>query len=144
MSANTVLKTLTDTAFDSIEGYTNAAEKANNPQLKQALNLRRSEREKTVAALNGEIQRQGGELVTKGTLTGEAHQLWLDITNAFEDNDEAAAERVEEGEDYLRKKFEAALKDDDLDASSRSVVQQCYAEICEGERFGDMIAKQFD
>ena len=62
----------------------------------------------------------------------------------FENGDEAAAERVEEGEDYLKGKFESALEDDDLDAQSRSVVQQCYAEISEGERFGDMIDKQFD
>ncbi len=144
MAANTVLKTLTDTAFDSIEGYSKAAEKANDPRLKSALLKRRERREQTVAALNAEIQRQGGELITKGTLTGEAHQLWLSISDAFEDGNEAAAERVEEGEDYLKGKFESALEDDDLDPQSRTVVQQCYAEICEGERFGDMIDQQYD
>ena len=77
-------------------------------------------------------------------MTGEAHQLWMSITDAFEDGNEAAAERVEEGEDYLKNKFESALKDDDLDPQSRMVVQQCYAEISDGERFGDMIAKQYD
>ena len=144
MSANSVLKTLTDTAFDSIEGYRKAAEKANSPQLKTALEQRAEKRQQTVSQLNAEIQRQGGELVTKGTVTGEAHQLWMSIADAFESGDEAAAERVEEGEDYLKGKFESALEDDDLDAQSRSVVQQCYAEICEGEQFGDMIAKQYD
>ncbi len=144
MSANNVLKTLTDTAFDSVEGYRKAAEKADSPRLQQALNRRREQREQTVAKLNAEIQRQGGELVTKGTLTGSAHQTWMSIADAFENGDEAAAERVEEGEDYLKGKFESALDDDDLDPQSRSVVQQCYAEISEGERFGDMIDKQFD
>ena len=144
MSANSVLKSLTDTAFDSIEGYRKAAEKADSPQLKQALQQRAQQREQTVQQMNAEIQRQGGELVTKGTMTGEAHQLWMSITDAFENGDEAASERVEEGEDYLKGKFESALEDDDLDPQSRSVIQQCYAEICEGERFGDMIEKQFD
>lgn len=144
MSANSVLKTLTDTAFDSVEGYRQAAEKANNPQLKQALERRRVEREKTVSKLNAEIERQGGELVTKGTMTGAAHRTWMSIADAFESGDEAAAERVEEGEDYLKGKFESALEDDDLDPQSRTVIQQCYAEISEGERFGDMIDKQFD
>ncbi len=144
MSANNVLKTLTDTAFDSIEGYRKAAEKATDPSLKSALLKRHEMREQTVAALNGEIRRQGGELVTKGTMTGEAHQLWLSISDAFEDGNEAAAERVEEGEDYLKGKFESALEDDDLDPQSRTVIQQCYAEISEGERFGDMISKQYD
>ncbi|WP_338245410.1 ferritin-like domain-containing protein [Aurantiacibacter hainanensis] len=144
MSANTVLKTLTDTAFDSVEGYRKAAEKADSPQLKQALQQRSRKREQTVSQLNAEIQRQGGDLVTKGTMTGEAHQLWMSIADAFENGDEAAAERVEEGEDYLKAKFESALEDDDLDPQSRAVVQQCYAEICEGEQFGDMIAEQYD
>lgn len=144
MSANSVLKTLTDTAFDSVEGYRQAAEKANNPQLKMALERRRAEREKTVSKLNAEIERQGGELVTKGTVTGAAHRTWMNIADAFESGDEAAAERVEEGEDYLKGKFQSALDDDDLDPQSRSVVQQCYAEISEGERFGDTIDNQFD
>ena len=144
MSANTVLKTLTDTAFDSVEGYRMAAEKANNPQLKQALMDRAAKREQTVATLNAEVERQGGELVTKGTATGELHQMWLGITSAFENDDEAAAERVEEGEDYIKGKFEAALEDDDLDPQSRAVIQQVYAEICEGEQFGDSIEKQYD
>ncbi|MGB3797550.1 MAG: PA2169 family four-helix-bundle protein [Alteraurantiacibacter sp.] len=144
MSANSVLKTITDTAFDSVEGYRKAAEKADSPQLQQALNHRREQREQTVAKLNAEIQRQGGELVTKGTVTGAAHRTWMVIADAFESGDEAAAERVEEGEDYLKGKFESALEDDDLDPQSRTVIQQCYAEISEGERFGDMINKQYD
>lgn len=144
MSANSVLKTLTDTAFDSVEGYRKAAEKANSPQLKRALEQRSEKRQQTVSQLNAEVQRQGGEMVTEGSTTGEAHQLWMSIAHAFEDGDEAAAERVEEGEDYLKDKFESALEDDDLDPQSRSVVQQCYAEICEGERFGDMISEQYD
>ena len=144
MSANSTLKTLTDTAFDSVEGYRKAAEKADSQQLKQALQQRAQQREQTVAQMNAEIERQGGELVTKGTMTGEAHQLWMSITDAFESGDEAAAERVEEGEDYLKGKLKAALDDDDLDPQSRGVIQQCYAEICEGEQFGDMIAKQYD
>ena len=83
MSANNVLKTLTDTAFDSVEGYRKAAEKADSPRLQQALKRRREQREQTVAKLNAEIQRQGGELVTKGTLTGSAHQTWMSIADAF-------------------------------------------------------------
>lgn len=144
MSANTVLKTLTDTAFDSVEGYRKAAEKADSPQLKSALNERLEKRKDTVSKLNAEIERQGGELVTKGTMTGEIHQAFLSVADAFESGDEAAAERVEEGEDYLKGKFENALNDDDLDPQSREVVQQVYAEICEGEQFGDLIERQFD
>ncbi len=142
--ASTVFKSLTDTTFDSVEGYRQAAEKADSPQLKQALTHRLQQREQTLSQMNAELQRQGDDLVTKGTLTGEAHQLWQSITSAFESNDEAAAERVEEGEDYIKGKFESALESDQLEAQERAIVQKCYSEICEGERFGDMIEKQYD
>ena len=142
--ASTVFKSLTDTTFDSVEGYRQAAEKADSPQLKQALTHRLQQREQTLSQMSAELQRQDDDLVTKGTLTGEAHQLWQSITSAFESNDEAAAERVEEGEDYIKGKFESALESDQLEAQERAIVQQCYSEICEGERFGDMIEKQYD
>ena len=142
--ASTTFKSLVDTTFDSVEGYRKAAEKANSPQLKQQLEERGMQRERTLATLNNELERQGDELVTKGTFTGTAHRVWTDITDAFENGDEAAAERVEEGEDYISKKFEEALEDDNLQPEERQIVQQCYAEICEGERFGDMIENQHD
>jgi uncharacterized protein (TIGR02284 family) len=141
---STVLKTLTDTTIDSVEGYRKAAEKADSPRLKQLLNERMAKREQTLATLNAELQRRGESLVTKGTLSGDLHRLWMGITDLFENGDEAAAERVEEGEDYLKAKFEAALDGDNLDPQERAVLQSCYTEICEGERFADMLEQQYD
>jgi len=141
---STVLKTLTDTTIDSVEGYRKAAEKADSPRLKQLLNERMAKREQILATLNAELQRRGESLVTKGTLSGDLHRLWMGITDLFENGDEAAAERVEEGEDYLKAKFEAALDGDNLDPQERAVLQSCYTEICEGERFADMLEQQYD
>ena len=142
--ASSAFKTLVDTTFDSVEGYRKASEKADSPAMKQALSKRLTERQETLNKLNSELQRQGDELVTKGTMTGELHQTWMAITDLFQNGDETAAERVEEGEDYIRGKFESALNDDDLHADERQVVQQAYAEISEGERFGDMVKNQMD
>ncbi|KZY54929.1 hypothetical protein A3736_12665 [Erythrobacter sp. HI0063] len=141
---STVFKSLADTTFDSVEGYRKAHEKAKSAQLKQALQQRLEKRQQTLGVLNAQLERQGDELVTKGTATGGLHRLWVDITDLFENGDEAAAERVEEGEDYIKDKFEKALEGDDLEAGERAIVQQCLAEISEGERFGDMIEKQYD
>lgn len=140
--SSTTFKSLTDTTFDSVEGYRQAAEKADSPQLTQALQQRCQQREQTLQQMNAQLQQQGDELVTKGTMAGEAHQLWASISSAFQDDDKAAAKRVEEGEDYLAKKFNEALESDQLEAQERAVVQQCYDEICQGERFGDMIEQQ--
>ena len=142
--ASSTFKSLTDTTFDSVEGYRQAGEKATDPQLKQALQQRQQQRENTLRQMNAELERQGDELVTKGTVTGEMHQMWQSITGSFGDKNETAAERVEEGEDYIKGKFESALEGDQLEAQERSVVQQCYNEICEGEQFGDMIERRYD
>ncbi|NNC60636.1 MAG: PA2169 family four-helix-bundle protein [Erythrobacter sp.] len=142
MTSTNVLKTLADTTCDSVKGYKQCAEKANDPAIKQALQRRGQQREQTLSMLNAEIARQGGEPVTDGTISGGAHRIWTTITSAFEDNDEAVAERVEEGEDYIAGKFQEALDNADLDPQSRQVVQQCAAEIQQGERFGDMLEQQ--
>ena len=49
--ASTVFKSLTDTTFDSVEGYRQAAETANNSQLTQALQQRGQERGQTLQQL---------------------------------------------------------------------------------------------
>ena len=142
--ATTVFKSLTDTTFDSVEGYRQASQQAEDPQLKQALQQRVQEREQTLQQMNAELERQGDELVTKGTLTGEAHQMWQSISSAFGSSDESVADRIEEGEDYIKNKFEEALESGQLEASEREVVQQAFNEICEGERFADKLEQQFD
>ncbi|MGB3737733.1 MAG: PA2169 family four-helix-bundle protein [Pontixanthobacter sp.] len=137
------LKSLADTTFDSVKGYKMASEKANSPQLKQALAQCAQQREQTLGQLNAELTRQGVEQVD-GTVLGSAHQMFASVVGAFENGDENAVERVNEGEDYLAKKFQSALDDDDLDPQSRQVVQTAYQDIQAGERMSDQLKKQFD
>ncbi|MCX9146521.1 ferritin-like domain-containing protein [Erythrobacter sp. WG] len=145
MNANTTaLETLIDTTYDSVEGYRKAAETAKSPELKRILSEQAAKRQKTLDALNTELTRLGGKLVTKGTATGGLHRLWMDLTNLFESDDKAAVERVEEGEDYLADKFEEALKATDLDPNTRSVIQTALGEVREGERLTDRLEEQYD
>ena len=145
MNANTTaLETLIDTTYDSVEGYRKASETAKSPELKRILSDQAAKRQKTLDALNSELTRLGGNLVTKGTATGGLHRLWLDLTNLFESGDKAAVERVEEGEDYLAGKFEEALKATDLDPTTRSVIQTALSEVREGERLTDRLEEQYD
>ena len=140
--ATSVFKSLVDTTYDSVEGYRKMAEKADNPQLQQQLQQRAQSREQVLQQMNAELERQGDELVTKGTLTGEMHQLYASITDAFRDGDKVAADRIEEGEDYIKGKFSEALDSDQLEASERSVVQSAYDDICRGEQFSDRVESQ--
>ncbi len=143
-ATRSTLKSLVETTFDSVEGYRKAAETANSPQLKGVLMQQAQKRQATLDTLNQELVRVGGDLVTSGTTAGGLHRLWVDITSMFEKGDEAAAERVEEGEDYLSKKFEEALKEGDLDPAVRAAIERAYLEVKEGERLTDQLAHQYD
>ncbi|MCP3054384.1 ferritin-like domain-containing protein [Aurantimonas marianensis] len=138
------LETLTDTAVDSAIGYETAAEKAKNPGLKQTLREQAAKRRETVRMLNEEILRLGGDRREKGSTMGAAHRAFTSLSDAFQDSNKAAAERVEEGEDYIEKKFREALERADFTPETRSVVQRAHAEISAGERLADRLEKQFD
>lgn len=105
------LQTLTDTAIDSVIGYEKAAESATSAGLSQTLRQCATERREVVNNLNNEIYRLGGDTREDGTFSGSVHRVWTDITTAFGDKNESTMERVEEGEDYIKAKFETALED---------------------------------
>lgn len=143
-TAHAIIETLADTTYDSVEGYRKAAETVKTPALKQILTEQGNKRQATLDKLNAELQRLGGNLVTKGTAAGELHRLWVKLTALFEDGDEAATERVEEGETYLAKKFEEALENDMLDPMSAAVVLDAHAEILAGKRTAQQLEKAYD
>lgn len=137
--SRTVLETLIDTVYDSIEGYRRAAETADNRGLKTVFSNQIDRRRRTLEMLNQELGRLGGQVLTKGTMTGALHQLWLKIADAFENGDEAAIDRVQEGEEYLAGKFEAALDHTDLEPQTRAVIEQALSEIREGESLANQL-----
>ena len=139
-----VLETLTDTAIDSAKGYETAADLAKTPALSTVLRDQAAKRRQLITDLNAEITRLGGGPRTSGSTTGAAHRAWTAITDAFSKGDEEAAERVEEGEDYIEKKFREALEKDDFDPRTREVLVRAHAQIAEGERLTDRLEKQYD
>ena len=138
------LQTLTDTAIDSVKGYRTAAERAEHPVLKQKLAKQATKRQETVNLLNREITRLGGEPRSDGSTAGAVHRAWASLTDAIGDSNENAAERAEEGEDYIAKKFEEAIKDGELSPATLDVVRKAYTEIKEGERLTDALDEKFD
>lgn len=140
-SSRTVLESLIDTVYDSIEGYTRAGEAARSQAVKSAFAGQVERRRATLDLLNQERVRLGGELITKGTLAGSLHRLWLSVTELFVSGDKAAIVRVQEGEDYLVGKFETALEMTDLDSQTRAVIQRGLTEIRQGEQLSEQLAR---
>ncbi len=143
-SPNATFQSLVDTTYDSLEGYRKAAETAQSPALKSVLTKQADKRQATLDLLNAELVRTGGDLVTKGTVSGELHQMWLKVTDLFENGDEAAVERVEEGEEYLAEKMEEALKDGALDPKTVPVIREALTQVRAGKRLADQLEQQYD
>lgn len=138
------LQSLTQTTIDSVKGYETAAERAKSPALQSTLREAAMRRQKCVDMLNDEIVRLGGERQTSGSTAGAAHRVWTQISDAFGSGDEKATDRVEEGEDYLEKKFREALDDTDFSPQTREVVQRAHRDAMEGERMTDRLAAQYN
>ena len=138
------LESLVQTAIDSAEGYERASETANTEQLKQLLRDQAAKRRRLISELNQELVRIGGQAQERGSTAGSLHHVWTRLTEAFANGDEAATDRVEEGEDYIEKKFRSALDNQDWDPRTREVLQRAHRELAEDERLADRLEKQYD
>jgi uncharacterized protein (TIGR02284 family) len=57
----------------------------------------------------------------------------MDLKQAFTGKDDKAIiQEVERGEDHIKAKFEGALRDTNLDPSSRAVVEKAFVSVKEG------------
>ena len=129
----TILKTLTSTLNDSVNGYREAAENAEGEQFREIFRTNASERERVAGELAGEVRRLGGTPDEDGSVLGKTHQVFLDLKAAVTGRDDKSIiNEVERGEDYLKEKFEAALKADDLAPESRAVIERAYQSVRTG------------
>lgn len=139
-----LLKDLTQTTYDSVEGYRKAAETAEKSAFKKAFERRRDMRGKTLQHLNNALLANSQPPITEASVQGEAHQLFLTLTDTFADGDKAVIARVEEGERYIANKFENALAEDSgITPGIRLTLQEAYRDISEGEKFSAMLEEQF-
>ena len=129
----TALNTLTATTIDSINGYEDSAKNVDNERLREIFRQRASERQMVVQTLRAEVTRLGGNPEDDGSFLGKAHQRFEDLKAAVTGRDERAIiNEVERGEDYLKAKYEAALKSDSLSGETRAAVEKAFQSVRSG------------
>ena len=83
--------------------------------------------------MRAQVSRLGGDPEDDGSFLGKTHQRFLDLKAAITGRDEGAiVNEVERGEDYLKEKFETALKLDSLSGESRAVIERAYQSVKSG------------
>ena len=131
--AISTLNTLIATTIDSITGYENSAKDIDNQRFGEIFRQRATERQQVVESLRSEVRRLGGDPENGGSFLGKTHQQFEDLKAAITGRDEKSIiNEVERGEDYLKDKFETALKGDTLSGESRAVVERCYQSVRSG------------
>src|SRR3954452_13097691 len=127
------LNTLIATTIDSVNGYEDAAADSEGSRFQQLFRERAGERQRAVEELRAEVRRLGGEPEADGSFMGKTHQRFLDLKAAITGRDEKAIiNEVERGEDYLKEKFETALKNDTLSGECRAAVERAYQSVRSG------------
>jgi len=126
-----VLNSLIETTLDSANGYREAAENASQGQLRNMFETRARQRLELTRQLQAEVRSFGGEPEDDQTLLGKLHNKFVDVKNDVTGgrDEKAVINEVERGEDFIKGKFEAALRDDELPTEAREVVSRAFETI---------------
>jgi len=127
------LNGLIATTIDSVDGYRTSAQDVENPRFAELFTARASERSSVAEQLRAEVKRLGGNPEDDGTILAAAHRGFVNLKAAVTNrDDQAIVNEVERGEDHIKAKYEAALKDDNLSPQSRSLVETAYSSVKSG------------
>jgi uncharacterized protein (TIGR02284 family) len=132
-TSTTTLNTLIATLLDSVEGYTKSANDVHDQDLAQRFRSRAQERQSAVAGLQAAVASLGGTPEDDSSTMGGIHRTFMNLKEAVTGTDDTAIlNEVERGEDYLKEKFEAALKADDLAPEARSAITTAWDSVKSG------------
>lgn len=127
-----VLNSLIETTIDSVDGYREAARETDKTSFKSLFEARSFERQQITSDLQGAVRTLGGEPEDDGTILAKAHRAFLDVKHALLRDEQAAVNSVETGEDFIKGKFEAALEDSAVSATTRETIRRAYTTVKNG------------
>lgn len=126
------LNNLIEITLDSADGYREAAKETESGQFKTLFERRSFERQQVASDLQGVVRTLGGEPEDDGSILAKAHRAFLDIKHAILRDEQAVVNSVENGEDQIKARYEKALEDNDLSATTKESVRRAYASVREG------------
>lgn len=127
-----VLNSLIETTLDSADGYREAAKETDKPTFKTLFEQRSFERQEVASNLQGTVRTLGGEPEDDGSILAKAHRAFLDVKHALLKDEQAVVNSVENGEDFIKAKFEKALEDSKVSATTKDVIQRAYTSVRSG------------
>jgi uncharacterized protein (TIGR02284 family) len=128
-----VLNGLITTTIDSADGYERSAENVRGTEFERMFTEFAQERRQLVGRLQEHVRMMDGAPEDDGSLKAGLHRRFEDLRTAITGGgDKAVIEEVERGEDYIKAKYEAALRDDELDPKCRAIIEEVYQSVRAG------------
>ena len=128
--AVSLLNDLIETLRDGQNGFKEAAENAQNPDLKTFFNQVSLERAQMVGELQQEVRVLGHDPENSGSAAGALHRTWMDIKGSLTGRDDKAIlNECERGEDSAVNAFQDALKEQNLPTNLRTLVERQFRQV---------------
>ena len=119
-----VLNDLIETCKDGAKGFATAADDAKAPDLKALFTKYSAQRTSFAADLDGFVTSYRGTAAEMGHVAAVVHRGWINLKAAVSgNNDKAILNECERGEDYAKKAYADALKEE-LPPEIRTVIQR--------------------
>lgn len=121
------------TTLDSVQGYQDAADSAENSRFSAIFNARAQERRAVVRDLQAQVLSLDGNPEDEGTVLAGAHRMFLGLkTKIMGADDDAVINEVERGEDHIKARFETAMADGDLSPATMDAVRLAFQSVRAG------------
>ena len=128
-----VLNELIETTLDSVKGFQDAAEDTNAGTHAAFFREMAQERSGVASRLQSLVAGLGGDPEQHTSMGAAAHRGFMDLKTALTGGSEkSVVDEVERGEDYLKAKYETALKDNEVSAETRQVIEEAYGSVRKG------------
>ena len=122
---------LIETLKDGQEGFRQAAEAVEDPELKSLFNEYSLQRARFAGELQSDAIGLGESNPEKrSSAAGAMHRAWIDLKSAITKHDDhAILAECERGEDSAIKEYQTAMEEEELAAPVREVISRQYAEV---------------
>lgn len=127
-----VLNDLIRTAIDSADLYRDAAGETADPGHKDFFERRAQERRRVADGLGADIRALGGEPSAEGSILAKAQRAFMDVKHALLRDELSVVGVVESAEDSIKGRFEKALEDSHISATTRETIRRAYDQVRDG------------
>lgn len=124
-----VLNGLIRTTIDSADLYREAAQETADPGHADLFRRRDQERRHLADELGSNVRAMGGDPQTDGSILAKVQRAFMDMKHALLRDELSVVGAVEDVEDAVKTRFEQALDDSHISATTRETIRRAWTRV---------------